>query len=87
MPVILPQSWLYGKRGSHAPAQTVEAMEKTKATFNLTEAAKQRLEALKARLRKESDLERSQANESAIVDCLIRAADFDTVLADLRRRR
>jgi hypothetical protein len=56
-------------------------MEKTKVTLNLAESAKQKLEALKARLRKEG-VARSAASESAIVESLIRRADFTALLAD-----
>jgi hypothetical protein len=54
-------------------------MEKTKATFSLSERAKERLEALKARLRK-AGVTRSIASESAIIEVLILAADFDALL-------
>ena len=50
--------------------------EKIKATFNLSAKAKEKLEGLKARLRK-AGVSRQDANESAIVDFLILAADRD----------
>ena len=57
-------------------------MDKTKATFNLSERAKGRLESLKARLRK-AGVARSIANESAIVEALVMGADLEALLRDL----
>jgi hypothetical protein len=56
-------------------------MEKTKVTLSLAESAKQKLESLKARLRKEG-VPRGAASESAIMESLIRRADFEALLAD-----
>ena len=47
-------------------------------------ATKTKLEALKARLRREG-LARSVASESAIIESLIRHADLPTLLNDLRK--
>lgn len=47
---------------------------------------KMKLEALKARLRREG-LARSVASESAIIESLIRRVDFPTLLNDLGRRQ
>lgn len=56
-------------------------MDKVKATFMQSERAKDKLEALKGRLRK-AGIARNVANESAIVECLILEADrdFDSLL-------
>jgi hypothetical protein len=51
-------------------------MDKVKATFVISERAKDKLEALKGRLRK-AGVPRNVANESAIVECLILEADRD----------
>lgn len=51
-------------------------MDKVKATFLLTPKAKDRLENLKARLRR-AGVPRNVANESAIVEYLIQVADRD----------
>ena len=54
----------------------IVGMDKIKATFLLTPKAKERLESLKARLRRVG-VPRNVANESAIVEHLIQAADRD----------
>jgi hypothetical protein len=53
-------------------------MDKVKATFVISERAKDKLEALKGRLRK-AGVPRNVANESAIVEYLILAADRDFI--------
>ena len=64
---------------------TIVGMEKIKVTFNLPERTKERLEALKAKLRK-AGVTRAVANESAIVDALILSADFDDLLEAFERQ-
>jgi hypothetical protein len=54
-------------------------VEKTKATFMLSERATNALESLRSRLRK-AGVARSDANLSAIIEQLIVTADFDELL-------
>jgi hypothetical protein len=61
-------------------------MAREKVSFTMEAATKTKLEALKARLRREG-LARSVASESAIIESLIRRADLPTLLNDLGRRQ
>lgn len=60
----------------------MEARQKT--SIAMTETTKLKLESLKLRLRK-AGIARSQASESAIVEVLVAAADFETLLDRLSR--
>jgi hypothetical protein len=76
-----PFKYLYHQVYRNTVTVYTACMDKVKATFMLSERTKDKLEALKARLRK-AGIARNAANESAIVECLILEADrdFDSLL-------